>query len=443
MVVIVFALPRRFALLGIMAGVCYLTQMQQLNLGGFNFTGIRFILLAGLLRVFARGEYKDLKINRIDSVVLSYPIAVTVAYTVRLGTTEALVYQLGCSYDILLSYFVFRSTFNNLDTVQQFIGDLALLIVPLAVLMVYESVTRNNAFGFAVDERYIREGRLRCTGSFRGPITAGIFGATLIPFFVGLFLEHYRRGVMIAGLLAALAITFTSNSSGPLMALLSGIVGFVFWSIRLNMRTVRWGIVAALVCLHVVMKPPVWFLLAKMSNLTGGDGWHRSYVMDQGIRHFWDWCLLGTSDTAEWAATVMSTGQADITNQYLASGVAGGAIAVILFILIIVRCFQGLGRTLEAVRKNFATMEKFFWCCGCALFAHVVTIFSVSYFDQMHVAWWAFIALISASTAGIASDQADPGQLKGADGFPEGVNGQCHQLGRIELVGDRTAKTLW
>jgi hypothetical protein len=34
-----------------------------------------------------------------------------------------------------------------------------------------------------------------------------------------------------------------------------------------------------------------------------------------------------------------------------------------------------------------------------ALFAHVVTLFSVTYWDQMHVAWWGLLAIISSVTS--------------------------------------------
>jgi hypothetical protein len=121
--------------------------------------------------------------------------------------------------------------------------------------------------------------------------------------------------------------------------------------------------------------------------------------MDQAAKHFGDWWLAGTDNTGGWAATQMATGGADITNQYLVAGVAGGFFALIAFVLIIGRCFQNLGLALIQSRESSKNEEKLLWCCGAALFAHAVVIFSVSYFDQMAVAWWALIAMISSTTS--------------------------------------------
>jgi hypothetical protein len=50
-------------------------------------------------------------------------------------------------------------------------------------------------------------------------------------------------------------------------------------------------------------------------------------------------------------------------------------------------------------RSQSLTTDSFFWGLGAALFAHVVALFSVSYFDQIHVIWWGSLAIISSSTA--------------------------------------------
>jgi hypothetical protein len=400
MAAVVFLAPRRVAALAVFAAVCYLGLNQRITVAGFNFTAARVVLLAGFLRTLARGELRKLKLTNIDRPLLAFAIFSALMEGLRLGVWQE---RVGIAYNVLLSYFVFRCLITSLEEMWALLPKIALLIIPLAVCMVVESSTGKNLFSVigAADQQNTREGRLRCVGSFRGPHTAGIFGATLMPMFAALFCAGRQRRVAVAGLVAATAITYTSNSSGPLMAYASGLVGFLFWPLRRDMKRVRWGILATLAGLALVMKAPIWYLIAKISALTGGDGWHRSYLMAQCFKHFFDWWLVGTSDTSDWAVDLMPWGGADITNMYVACAASAGLGSLVLFVLILVRCFGNLGRALKAAREMLPESEGLLWCCGTVLFAHVVTFFSVTYWDQLHVVWWGLLAMISSVTSDI------------------------------------------
>jgi len=391
--------PRRVAVIGVFAAICYITQGQMLNVGGFHFHAIRIVLLAGFIRIIVRGELAKLKLSNIDWGVIAYTFFTLVVVGLRTGVWQEPV---GISYNILLSYFVFRCFITGWDDFQELLPRLALLIVPLALCMVWESLTGHNVFSFMGGQiaDWEREGRYRCVGSFRGPHTAGTFGATLMPLFVSLFfINLQRRAAAVAGFIAATAITYTSNSSGPLLAYLSCVVGLGFWPLRHRMKSVRMGIVAFLIVMGFSMKAPIWYIFSKISDITGGDGWHRSYLMEQCFKHFSDWWFAGTDNTAAWAATQMSWGGADITNQYVSCASNAGLGCLVLFILILVRCFRGLGLALVLARDISPQTEGLLWCAGCALFGHMVNLFSVTYFDQMDVAWWGFLAIISTITS--------------------------------------------
>jgi O-antigen ligase len=95
----------------------------------------------------------------------------------------------------------------------------------------------------------------------------------------------------------------------------------------------------------------------------------------------------------------MSWGGADLSNQYVSAAANAGLLAVYLFILLLVRCFRGLGKALAETREELPEAERLFWGLGCALFAHAVSLFSITYFDQLGVAWWGFLAIIAGSTS--------------------------------------------
>jgi len=409
---IIFAGSRHAAALGVLAAVCYITQGQQINVAGFHFTAIRIALLTGIVRCFLRGELKAVQLGPIDKALIGYALSMLCIYTLRERTSEAFVYLLGCTYDILLSYFVFRSLITSLADATEYFQGVAFLILPLVALMMMESLTGNNVFrmmgGQGWDEAVFREGRARSVASFRGPHTAGIFGATLFPIFGGLWLGYGRRQVAVIGLVATVLITFATNSSGPLLAFLSGILALAFWPLKEQMQTVRRGIVVTLVTLHLTMKAPVWYLFSKMSDLTGGDGWTRSFVLDRAIYNFQEWALLGTTYTSRWLDPT-SKGQLDLTDSYVATAASGGLLGLTFYILIMVRGFRSLGVAMQLTRERNGETDGLLWGLGAALFAHVVGLFSVSYFDQMHVPWWGMLAIIASVTAGVLNEPANNG----------------------------------
>jgi hypothetical protein len=267
--------------------------------------------------------------------------------------------------------------------------------------MINESLTGTNVFNAMGGQgpAWLRDGRYRCIGAFRGPHTAGIFGATLIPVFVCLFFKGNQRGFAVIGLFFATAITYASNSSGPLMAYLLGLVGLAFWPLRHNMQRVRRGLVAALIAYGLLSKAPIWYIFSKISDITGGDGWSRSFLMEQCFNHASRWWLMGTNNTGDWASSEMPGGGADLCNVFVSCAAVAGLGGLILFILLLVWCFQYLGRALHAAREMQPESEGLLWALGSVLFAHINALSSVTYFDQLFVVWWGFLAMISSDTA--------------------------------------------
>src|SRR5258708_12995275 len=87
-------------------------------------------------------------------------------------------------------------------------------------------------------------------------------------------------------------MVITSASSTPLLGYLAVVIGVCFWPIRRNMRALRWGLVMALIALHLLMKAPVWFLIAHVDLVAGNSGYHRAPLVDSFIRRFSDCSLI-------------------------------------------------------------------------------------------------------------------------------------------------------
>jgi hypothetical protein len=394
MSLLLIALPRRLALLPIILTACYMTFGQQIVAGGLHFTILRVLVLVGCVRVVVRGEFHRLTWLRLDTMMIAWVLAGLVTYTILWGSSEALVNRLGLTYDALGLYFIFRFLLRDLNDVKR-VGQLfAAALIPLALAMGVEKLTGRDpfcVFGGVPEVTEVREGVLRCQGPFAHPILAGAFGAACMPLFVGIWLQgKAHRWLASAGAICGMLITLFAGSSGPVATLAAGILGCALWPLRNSMKLVRWGIVALLIVLQVVMKAPVWFVFARFSIFSGSTGWHRSNLIDQTIVHFADWWLLGTKETFSWGVW-----GGDITNQFILQGVRGGLVTMILFICIVVISFSAIGRAVRAMRGKSRRTELLLWTLGAAIFAHVISFMSVSYFDQNIVSWYLLLAIIA------------------------------------------------
>jgi hypothetical protein len=401
MCILLVVLPRKYALLPIIILVCYMTMGMRIVVGGFNFTMLRIVLPFGWLRLMLRGEMKRLNFNVIDKIFLAWVFVSIVAATLLWQSLEAFRGELGFAYNVLGFYFMFRFLIDDVDDVVRALRMFAVVIVPLAGAMILEKITGRNSFaifGGVPVLTMVRDGTLRCQGPFAHPILAGTFAATLFAMFIGLYLRGEKRLYAVTAIIASSIIIITSASSGPILTAVLGVGALALWPWRASMRLLRWGMLLGVIGLQIVMKAPVWFLLARVDIVQGSTGYHRAYLIDRAIANFSDWWLVGTKSTWGWADK--DAHLFDVTNAYIANGANGGFLGMVLFIAIIALCFKAVGRTVRLGEKTDSKANLIiFWALGASLFSHAATFLSVTYFDQNFVNWYLLLAMIS-SVAG-------------------------------------------
>jgi hypothetical protein len=288
----------------------------------------------------------------------------------------------------------------------------AVIVVALGGVMVFEHLAggRNpyallggaKAAYFSMD--LDRDGKIRATASFGTPILAGIFGAVSLPLFVGLWLtDKKRRLIAVIGIAGATVMTVASHSSTPLMGYMACLMGLCIWPIRKMTRAIRWGIVFSLVALQMVMKAPVYNLITRID--ISGSSYHRYALIDQTVRHFWDWWLIGTRSNVSWGWDMWDT-----SNQYVAHAINGGLLSLIFFIAIIVYGFKNLARAREAATEK--KQQLFLWAIGAALLAYTISFFGICLWDQSIVEWYALLAIIAAVSVPQAQTQLAQERLR-------------------------------
>jgi hypothetical protein len=370
---------------------------QVVVIAGVHFTVYRIIVLFGLARLITswlpaeKGRFPG-GFGPIDRAFTLCSLFTFSVFAVQWLDTQALIKSTGSLLDALGGYYVLRFVIRDRDAVRHAITVMVVITLVLAVTMTIEQITHKNVFGLLGGvppvEVAIRDDKTRSTGAFAVYITAGVFGATLLPLYIWLWSDVKSRMTAVVGIIAATTIVITANSSTPLLAYVSGIVGLCFWPLRRNMRTFRWGAGLVLILLHLIMNAPVWALIARVDLTGSSSGFHRYMLVDQCIRHFSDWWLIGVKNYNDWGFDMW-----DLSNQYVACAVTGGLATLMTFILVISRSFGRLGTARKLAHRD-RKQEWFFWCLGAALLSHVVAYFGIGYFDQMQVAWYALLAMI-------------------------------------------------
>ena len=394
-------LEKKYLFLPFLLVSLYMTYGQRIVVGGLHFFLFRILILVCWARMLFSGEIQFDKLNAIDKTILAWVFSSVIISTIKWGTYDAFQTKMGFLFDAIGLYGIFRLTIREYDDILLILKYLSIMIIPVALLMIYESRTGINLysyFGGVPEGSMVRDGWVRCQGPFRHPILAGTLGATSIPLFIALYAsERENLHMAVLGIISCLVIIFTSASSGPLMAFVYVIIAFMCWGLRDQMRFVRWGILFSIIILHAVMKAPVWYVIARVGDVVGGGAYHRAQIINQAIVHIDEWWLMGAKTTGHWMpyALVINQDATDITNAYIGNGVDGGIVTMFLFILIIIQCFSALGKA-QKIEVSHPLGKRFcIWAIGAALFAHVATFFSVSYFDQSIVFWYMLLAIIS------------------------------------------------
>ena len=395
---VVLSRSRQAAVGALLLTAAFIPLGQRLVVFGLHFYFLRLLLLVGFVRVLARQEVRGFRTNGLDKLFIAWALTGLLCGIIRGSGAETF----GVAYNSLGAYLLIRFLMRKPEEVLVHLRFLAVAAVVIGVSMIWEVMTRKNLFHVlgGVPEILLERGdRVRCQGPFRSPILAGTFGATLFPLMIGLWFQggRYKRHA-VWGAVGCTVITVLSNSSGPLLCYVAALAGLGLWPMRERMQLFRRGALAVVIGLALLMKAPVWYLIAKISDLMGGGGWHRSFLIDVAVKHFSEWWLVGTSRTADWAINYqvlfVDPNNMDITNHYVAQGVIGGVWMLGLFLAIIILCFKIVGRVLHSGVDRLLE-PKLLWAIGVALVAHCAAFFSVSYFDQIQVFWFWFLAIIA------------------------------------------------
>ncbi len=365
---------RKRAVYPIIFAACFLPAAQRLVIAGADFSMLRLLILAGMIRVFAKGELRTFKWIKLDTLVTAWCVISALAFIVLWGSMGKLIFRVGQLYDILGLYLYFRVVIRKWGDVEGAVRFTVALIPVLLVFFLMEKQSGKNPFHFLGAQEWatIRHGRVRCQGPFPHAILAGTYFAAVLPMALVLFFRPKGTFFVIKSLVGVMGLVYFCASSTPLVGVAAGSLGLAGWAMRYQTSMLRMGTVATLFVLHLVMKAPVWHLIARLSFSQGNTAHHRFLLIDRTIHHFTEWAAIGVKGTSHWGHAM-----GDLTNQFAREAARGGFLSLIFFCWALAEGFSLVGKLWRRVRRNKAK-RYMAWGLGAALFAHCLMFLSIS-----------------------------------------------------------------
>ncbi len=388
-------------------GAAYMPMTQELELGVLHFPITRILVTVGFLRAMSKGERVAGGMNTLDRLMILWAVWAVISSVFH--ASGELVTRLGMVYTTLGTYYLFRVFVQDTEDVYNVFKIMCIVFVPVALSMLMERFTGKNSFDIigAPSGAVSRHGKFRAQGPFAHAIMAGNAGAACLPMALLLWREH--RKLALTGIFASCGVIFASGSSGPVMMAITILLGMGLWNYRNHLKKIRLGAVIAVIVLSFVMKDPVYYLIARIDITGGSTGWHRAALIDGAIRHFSDWCIIGTDYTRNWMPTgvYFNPNHTDITNHYLQMGVWGGMPLMLMFMAVMWAAFVAVGKALEDTEDRPVELQFLIWTLGAMLFGHATNFVSACYFDQTVVFIYILLANIGSLQAVIGVEELE------------------------------------
>jgi hypothetical protein len=309
----------------------------------------------------------------------------------------------GYLMDTWCAYMAVRFIVTDRTRLLSVIKCVSLVLIPLAILGVIESVTFWQPFAtlrrfspWFAGETGVSPGRFgfaRAIGPFGHAILFGGGFAMFLP------LIYYLRGEKndwrpFAYILSGVALlgALSSMSSGPWVMVI--VVIFCLAMERHKVWVKPLVIFVAISCIFVGMASnrPFYHVVASWANPLGGAGWHRAKLIDLAIENFNEWWLVGYGAKDPGWGPHLGMAHTDVTNEYILNGVRYGLLGVIVLCAVLAKAFQDIIATHRKV--THPASKSLCWAFGSLLFGVVVTWMSVNFFGQLLTLFYCCLGMI-------------------------------------------------
>lgn len=401
-------LPAVYSLAIYVAALVSYPNYAKMNVAGLDFTVLRVVVLALLLRALIAASSKPLRIRTIDWLVLSVFGAELVAGLATAPSfMDFMINRAGATFDMLLPYTAFRLIIRSRRDLKRFLAASLVFMIPTAMIGLYQCFTGYNPFAplenlvywnVKPSEYGRRFGMTRSNVAFAHPIIFGLIYAMFVPIFAGLT-KSMRQYVWLwlAGVVCILVGVFSSVSSGTYLAAFIGLGFLVGYKFRHYWKPV---VIICLFCIFVVdiISNRNWYHVLSEFTLNKQTSWYRGRLIEValfegGMSGHW-FVGYGYGQEPGWGARIDGRPYTDMVNHYLLVLSRHGLIGFVPFMLVNIWVVKHLKR---AWKKASNEADRYMiWGLSASFLSLALSSFSVSLEGPPSTVYFLMIAMAAA-----------------------------------------------
>ena len=413
--VLVLSLRPVYALGAYFGIIVWYPDYLRVSIGTLDISVGRIVVTALLLRcLFDDGIRKKFVQSRLDKFVGLSMLVYVGIYCATRPFGAALENRGGFLIDTWFVYLSMRLILTDKRTLISFIKTIAVILAPLAILGVIESVTHWQPFmdlgrftpwrprPAEIDISRERWGLTRAMGPFSHFIMFGGCFAMFLPLVWALRRQRDYWGNLAYPLCGIFIVgTLSSMSSGPWAMLIVVTFCLAMEKHKRWTKTVIVFFVALCISAAVVSNRPLYHVFYDYANVGGGDYWSRVRLIDAAINDFgqWWWAGYGGVDPG-WGSTDGGYfwGEfTDVNNEFILAGIEYGILGIVALCAVLAMAFSGLVRA--GARTKDTQLKSLYWSMGSALVGLIVLTQGVSLFGQNSALFYSLLGMIGASSA--------------------------------------------
>jgi hypothetical protein len=383
-------LPAPYSLAIYVAALVSYPNYVKMDVAGLDFTVLRVVILAVLLRGIIASSAKPLRFQTLDWLVaLVFGAELAAGMMTSPSFMDFMINRAGATFDMMLPYIAVRLIIRSRQHLKKFLFASLLFMIPTALLGVYQSLTGFNPYApleslvywnVKPSEYGKRFNLTRANVVFAHPIIFGLVYAMFIPLFVGL--RKTFKGyswLWMAGVGIILLGVLSSVSSGTYLAVM------IFTAFLIGYRFRRyWKPVVAVCILGLLIVDIIsnrnWYHVLSDFTLNSRTSWYRGRLVEVAISEggmSGHWVAgYGYGQEPGWGARIDGRSYTDMVNHYLLVLSRSGLIGFIPFVLMNIWVVEHLNR---AWKRAPSEADRYIvWGLSAAFFALALSSFSVS-----------------------------------------------------------------